>query len=360
MDVQRHLAEGAFPVVYPNLRDRIFSDLKLKRLMTSVAFLNSNQKKQNVHKLMKFDKEIFLDCGIFQRGFYKTEFTWEKVSNYREKLIDWYSFLKPDFASSFDLPCSLDSQNRIKLKRLEWSIENFKIMNHALDIPLFLGINAFSKDEVILAAKTINIKLGRTPELIGLGGMVPLMRSSKAQPGLGKLILSMIHMIRTKFPSSSLHIYGFGDHKWYPLIRLLGASSSDYAGYISIASRGGILLPGLSEKYILKKIVRLRTKKGVTFYTRADETLFTKDELQKLQNCGCPFCRNSDPVLLEFSREGRIIHNLHVILSENEIVDAYCRENDLEGLRNHVKERFSNEKNDMKNLANHVFCLIGK
>jgi len=357
MDIFSHPIEGLFPVIYPDVKDFILSKIKLEKLMTSVAFLTRTQKKINIHKVMSFDGQIFLDCGIFQRGFYKKEFTWSDISNYRESLMEWYKFLKPDIASSLDLPNSLNSQRSVKLKRLNWSIENYKIMKKDLDIPLVLGISVFSENDVTLLKKMINSKLKEIPDLLGLGGMVPLMRLSETQKELGKIILKVISMIRKNFSHSTLHIYGFGDHRWYPLIRLLGASSSDYAGYINIASKGGILLPGLPYKHILKKIVRLKTRKGIVFYTRKDDRLFSRKELEKLQNCDCPFCKNSDPVLLEFNREGRILHNLYVILSENRKVEEYCFENNFEGLRRYIKETFYVKGNPMKTIAKYAVSL---
>ena len=357
MDVFRHPIEGSFPVIYPDMKDLVFSQMKLEKFMTSVAFLNLSQKKENIHKVMCFDGQIFLDCGIFQRGFYKKKFTWDELSRYREKLVEWYRCLRPNLASSLDVPSCLDSKTNVKLERLKWSIENYRMMKNNIDIPLYLGISAFSENDVILIRRMIDTRLREDPELLGVGGMVPLMRSSETQTELGRIILKVVTKIRKNFPHSSLHVYGLGDHRWYPIIRLLGASSSDYAGYINAAGRGGIFLEGLSQKHILKKIVKIKSKKGIRFYTRSDDKLMSLKELQKLRNCGCPFCKNSDPVFLEFTREGRILHNLYVIISENRKVEEYCMDNDSKGLRRYIKKTICVEGNPMNPIAKYAISL---
>ena len=357
MDVLRHPIKGSFPVIYPDLKDIILSKIELKKIMVSVAFLNRSQKEDDIHRVMNFQKQIFLDCGIFQRGFYRRKFTWKKICDYRKNLVDWYSNLKPDLASSLDVPNVLGSGNRDKIQRLRWSIENYDLMKRQLQIPLILGISVFEKKDIILVKKMIQKELDEIPEFLGIGGMVPLMRKTQTQPELAKIILNVVHFTRKNFPNVSLHVYGLGDHRWYPMIRLLGALSSDYAGYINAAGRGGIFVKGLPEKYILKKIVRLKTKKGILFYTRQDNRLMSLRELKKLRNCNCPFCKNSDPVLLEFNREGRIIHNLHVVLFETEKVDKYCLNNDFEGLKRYIKETVCTQDNPMKPIAKYALSL---
>ncbi len=353
------IMEGSFPVVYPSTKDIILSQLNLQKIMTSVAFINSEQKKQNVHEIINFNKLIFLDCGIFQRGSYKKYDTWGKICKYREKLIDWYAHLKPDLASSLDLPSLHIFKDKIRKERLTWSIENYKLMKTQLDVPLVLGISVFSIEDIYLTKNYIQKILGEEPVLIGLGGLVPLMRSCKTHPALGKLILKIVYQTRKNFPHSFIHVYGLGDHQWYPLTRLVGASSSDYAGYYYITGRGGILLPNSSEKYVLR-MIKQKTKKGFVYYTRSNNKIFSIKELRQLYGCRCPSCKDSDPTLLEFDRKKRLVHNLYTILSETRIVDEYCNQNDIERLKKYVKDRFTHGKNEMKAYVKYALELVEK
>lgn len=339
-------------MMYPKIRRIIPPAVRFNKIMTSVAFLNREQKRLNVHGVLNFGGQIFLDCGIFQRRFYERLLTKDDVDRYRDKLLDWYSRLLPDFASSLDLPFPIDCDKSVRDTRLRWSVENYVIMRKNVDLPLVLGINVFSKTEITHAKRFIHRHLHEDPELLGLGGLVPVVRSVENRPEFAKLVTEIILDAGRSFPSSSIHVYGLGDPKWYPVVRLFGASSSDYAGYLYLSSRGLILLPGAREGYILKRI-KLQTGGRVAFYTRPSEKLFSKDDLKQLDQCTCVICRTHDPLNLEYNRQFRIIHNLSVVLSENKIVDEFCSQNDVEGLANYVRDLLK-DKQGMKVIRDRV------
>jgi queuine/archaeosine tRNA-ribosyltransferase len=323
--------------------------------MCNITCLNKQQKEENIHNLFGLNKFIFVDCGIFQLGLYKKMSSWPQIQAYREKLCRWYSLLKPDVASSLDLPTSFDFQADIQ-KRLRWSIENYIFMQSRVDTPLYLGICAFSKSQLQLAKRLIQQRIGEPPPLLGLGGMVPLIRLSGDNPKLGRLILNVIFHMKRNFPRSFIHVYGLGAPKWYPLIRLLGVSSSDYASYIYISKRGLILLPGDYEGYILRK-VKLQTKRGFIYFTRPKDKVFSPKQVKLLSECKCPVCKISFPEELEYNDEYRLVHNLSVILSQCKTVDNFCLNNDFKGLRSYIKENLGGKDNNMKNLVHYTFKL---
>lgn len=349
--------EGYFPVVYPYNKDLICSWFRFSKIMSSVAYLNHRQKKNNIHRVLGFNGSIFLDCGIFQQGFYKKVSTPNQICSYRSKLINWYAKLKPDFASALDLPTPIKTKKDVKKRRLLWSIDNYRFMKDSLDIPLFLGICVFSKKEVSIAKKQILEKTGELPRLLGLGGMVPIMRSINKESTLGKLILNVIHQARKNFPDSFIHVYGLGEHRWYSLIRLVGASSSDYAGVYYISGRGGTLLQGMSERYFLR-IIKLKGKNSnFCYYTRPKEKVFSENDLKLLYKCECPICKTSEPLMLEIDKEKRLIHNMSVVVSENQIVDQYLEENNFEGLKRHILERLVKNRSELREIAQYAIRL---
>ena len=124
-----HLIHGFFPVIYSDSKLDIIKSLKLEKIMVNIAYLNSNQKKKNIHDVLNFDGKVFLDSGVFQRGFYRKNFTEEEIKQYRVRLLTWYNSLKPDVASSLDLPVPFPSNPEEKRRRINWTIENYKIMN---------------------------------------------------------------------------------------------------------------------------------------------------------------------------------------------------------------------------------------
>lgn len=351
-----HNLEGFFPVIYNDSKKEILSLLKLKKIMVNVAYLNTSQKKRDIHDTMDFKGQVFLDSGVFQRGFYKKEFTEDEIKDYRDKLLEWYSSLKPNYASSFDLPIPFPPTSKEKERRLVWTIENYKVMMNRLDIPLILGLSVFSKSDILYVKKQLKMRLKQTPILLGLGGLVPLMRLSYNNPKYGKMIVNIIHQFHKAFPDAYIHVYGLGDCRWYPLIRLVGGTSSDYAGFYRISGKGEILLPTLSAKHILR-LIKLQGKQNLIYYRRREKDIFSEKEMKILYGCKCPICKTLDPHLLEFHRTKRLIHNLFIVLKENERVDEYCAKNDFKGLKNNIRERARSKSYGMKNIAKYALKL---
>jgi tRNA-guanine family transglycosylase len=350
--------QGLFPVLYPdNLKDVILKHLRIERIMTSVAWLKVTQRKLKIHDVMNFKKMIFLDCGVFQRRMYQKFNSYTSICEYRQKLVEWYSYLRPDIASAFDVPSSPCYEAQQRLQRLVWSIENFEFLTQRLpNIPLVLGLSIFGKEDVNHLKRLIK-KQKIEPEIIGLGGQVPLIRETLNNVNYGKMVLKNVYLLRSLFPDKPIHVYGGGDHRWYALLRLLGATSADYASYILIASHGAIILPGLGPRFILKK-VRVETKKGPIIFVRPSDKILNVTDYPLLVNCQCPICRNQDPLMLEESKENRIIHNLYVILSETTKVDQYCENNDYKGLIKYIKNVFKDVI--FKELARYAIKLYYK
>ena len=332
-----------FPVIYFHRKDAILTSLALDKIMVSLGYLSNSQKNKDIHETMEFEGQIFVDCGIFQKGFYKHFVNERKVVEYLFKIIEWYRHLKPDIASALDIPSQKCANKKVKVSRLKWSIKNYKVMREVIDTPLYLGVSVFSLDEIKLAHKLINNIVGDTPEYIALGGLVPLMRQFEKNIKLGKIILRTIFEFHKVFPNSYLHVYGLGDHIWYPLIRLVGATSSDYASYVLISAKGKVILPGTFPKYI-SNITRIKKDNKLVYYRRPKDQTFSKEEIKLLNSCQCPVCKKFSVKELESNLEYRLIHNLFVILEESRIVDKFCSEDNREGLLNHMKERFKNQR----------------
>ena len=352
----RHL-NGFFPVIYNDLKKSI-SSLKLEKIMVNIAYLSLKQKNMDIHEAMNFKGMIFLDSGVFQRGFYLKKFDKHQIIDYRDDLIKWYNFLKPNYASSFDLPIPFPSDMKRKRSRISWTIENFKVMKNFLDIPLVIGLSLFSRSDILYAERKLKEGFKQIPDLLGLGGLVPLMRMSENKPSLGKIIIKTTYQFHKKFPDRSIHVYGLGNRKWYPLIRLVGATSADYAGFNKISGKGGILLPNsLSAKYILK-IIKIQTKNGLRYFTRRDRDIFSQEEMKNLYKCDCPICKNSDPHLLEFDRTKRLIHNLFTILKTNENVDKWSYENNMNELISYLKKGPHSKEPNTRKIVEYAIKIM--
>jgi queuine/archaeosine tRNA-ribosyltransferase len=315
-------------------------------------------KNENIHKIMEFNGMIFLDCGIFQ--LFRNELNTKLIESYRDNLINLYNTLLPDVASSLDIPSLLWHRISVKEQRLEWSINNYITMRERVKhcIELVLGICAFSRKSIEIVKQKLS-KVDEQIENLGLGGQVPLIKLSVLKPELGKLVIQTAYFMRQAFPNSYIHVYGAGGHRWYMLLRLLGINSADYAGIWQLAARGQIILPGTGPRYI-SKYIRIKTKDGWRTFVRSDDEMIKKAELKLLQQCECPICKNFDYRVLEYNKKLRLIHNLHVLLSESEIVDQYCKENNHRALVRHVKDRLIRNNSKLRPLAEFTLKLIGE
>ena len=347
---------GDYPVTYAGNIELILGKLKLERIMCSVGWLSRTQKQQDIRRLMKFEGCIFLDNGMFQRGSYKKEYDWTDICQYRQKLTDWYASLQPDIASSLDVPSYYELSRKEKLARIAWSVLNYGFMRNELgSIPLVLGSSIYSQRDLDFLKKCLE-KNRVNLEFLGLGGQVPILRSVFNNPQIGKRIMRTLFQMSKSFREIPLHVYGLGEHRWYLLIRLLGAWSSDYASYTAISGRGKIIIPGLRPKFISKHL-HVKTEKGEKYYTRPSSELFKPHELLLLKNCKCPICKNNDFNKLEERRDYRIIHNLYVTLCESRLMDELCEENSDSEMVRHVISRLSYDNGDVKPSLNYALKL---
>jgi len=337
-------------VISPKICEWIFSYLKLQRIMTTVNMLPKHS--INVHRLLRFKGFIFLDCGIFSQ--FRKEISKKEITNYRDELIERYKRLRPDVASSLDVPSLLWHPVEVKKQRSDWSIENYIYMKKKLgdSIPLFVGVSAFSPKSVEIIGKKIKEKIGAI-RLIGLGGQVPLIKKAVLKPQLSKISLHTTFYLKKMFQDSHLHVYGAGGHRWYMLARLLGADSADYAGFYQLTGRGQIVLPGVGPRYILKRIENEKRT-----YVRSEEELLKLNEFIKLLECSCPACKENNFENLEYNRELRLIHNMYVSVSEATIVDNILRESGKKELIKHIKNRLSSSH--LKPLMNYAIRLAQK
>lgn len=349
------MLKGFYAVISPKICKWIFSYMKLQKIMTTVNMF-PKRNDLNVHRLLRFEGFIFLDCGIFSQ--FRKEISKKEITKYRDELIERYKRLKPNVASSLDVPSLLWHPIEVKKQRSDWSIENFIYMKEKLgdSIPLFVGVSAFSPKSVEIIGKKIKKKIGDI-RLIGLGGQVPLIKKAVLKPQLGKISLHTIFYLKKMFQDSHLHVYGAGGHRWYMLARLLGADSADYAGFYQLTGRGQIVLPGVGLRYILKRIEK-ETRNGFRTYVRSEEELLKLKEFTKLLECSCPACKENSFEDLEYNRKLRLIHNMYVSVSEATIVDNILHESGKKELIKHIKNRLSSSH--LKPLMSYAIRLTQK
>lgn len=340
---------GLYPVVTPSTKDIIFEHFHLKQIMTSVFYLRNKEKTRKIHHVFPLCEKVFLDSGIFQM--YKRNLNLQTIHKYRRTLIELYNNLQPDFASALDIPCTIWNDVKTKRERIGWSLKNYKHLRNRVhaSVTLVPGICAFSEKSARIVAKQIKNVVG-FPRYLGIGGQVPLLKVAENIPNLAFLTMEVVSIFREEFPEAKIHVFGAGGHRWYMLLRLLGVNSADYAGYLFSTGMGEIILPGIRPKYILKEII-LRTKRGKKKYKRNPKRIFSEDEFNEFYLCNCPACKNTSPVILEFNKDQRLLHNFAVVMSEARIVDEFCKRNDFEGLKAHIRRRLLQRDSGIKGIV---------
>lgn len=351
---------GLYPVVYLEIIGLVNKWLNLEKLMCSVAWLNAHQKHIDIHVLLNFDGYVFADCGIFQRKKYDQQFAPTKLHEMRENLIECYRHLRPDLASSLDLPSLMNYRMGRRIRRIKISVENYKTMKEKLgdSIKLVLGVSIFTSKEANILSKYLE-KKRIEPEILGLGGQVPLLRSGNIENL--RRILRNIFYLKSKFPKVPIHVYGTGDHRFYGLMRLLGASSSDYASYTTAAGRGMIIVRGLGPRYLSKTITIIRGDRTI-YYKRPPHLLLNKKQVRYLQNCQCPVCKRFNLDTIERDRNLRMIHNLSTIISESRSIDSYIEAEDHKSLLQYLKnDLLARDKNgDFEELTSYASRLLSR
>lgn len=352
---------GHFPLVQPCLYPKIAKWLDLGKVMTSIFWLSKDQRKGDIHKIYGEKTKIFLDSGIFQK--YNKDVSWYEIETLRTQYLKWCDSTKADIVSGLDVPSLPSYSVREKNNRLKWSINNYLYLLKALDrgccTPrIVLGMSAFSRKEIEIAYNRVKKNVRATP-FVALGGQVPLLRQSEMTPSKGLHILDNLFWFRKYFCLSSIHIYGVGGHLWYPLVRLIGASSADYANYMSYTGRGKILLPGIRPKYISKQVT-VRMRHGLQFFRRPKNLLLTEEEVRILENCMCPVCKKWGYSVLEKNRLYRLIHNVYVIHKETQLVDVLCEEENYSGLADYVKTHLVERDSGVQEAAKYAIGIYEK
>ena len=347
--------KGLFPVVTPRKKDLIFKHLILGQIMTSVFYLSENEKTKGIHDIFPQCRNVFLDSGIFQM--YKQNPNKKLVITYRDTLIKIYNQLQPNFASALDIPSTIWDNVKTKRERIKWSLENYEYLRERVSdsIVLVPGVCAFSAKSAKIVARQIKRIIG-SPKYLGIGGQVPLLKIAEKSPGLALLSMEVFSIFRKEFPKAKIHVFGAGGHRWYMLLRLLGANSADYAGYLFSAGIGEIILPGIRPKYILRELV-LQTKKGKKKYQRDPARVFTEKEFDEFDECDCPVCKQDSPIILELNKDSRLLHNLFVVNSEAQIVDEFCEAGDFDGLKRHIRDRLLCRDSGIKPVVKRVLYM---
>ena len=341
----------------------VFKKSKIEAFLSNVYDLYYSDKKGERAKLIKelqnLDIRHKVDSGGFQLMKAKIKGTQNKFPLTPEMVIKKQIEVKCDCAIQLDFPFGPNLSKSQKKKRLNKTLENLEqtlklIEQYNVDFTLMPVIHTVGDDLNLLKYglwKLENI-LGELPALIGIGSLVPLVKTMKGSKkhGIESFIYSLI-TLRKMLPRSFIHAFGIGGTMSY-LAVLAGIDSYDSNGWIQKAAYGVIQLPGISDRF-LKKEEHKRPYLITNRKQRYSKTLI--NEIDIFMNCSCAAClpfsktnwkesdwevkkkafigREQHPKLL------RAIHNVSLYQSEIILMREALKHNRLEDF---VKKRLRN------------------
>jgi 7-cyano-7-deazaguanine tRNA-ribosyltransferase len=284
---------------------------------------NFFQNGETLQSMIGTDKIFLMDSGGFQ-------LLKKDIKLDPEKVLDIYHKAKPDIGVVLDFPLHPSSLDKRK-QRWKKTLKNTEFMiQNSRDIALMPVIHGYSIKEIKKACQ--EVKKISDPQIIGMGSIVPILRSLKSSnlPKLNdnsnsfKLLIKMISTVREEFPDSFLHAFGVGSASTMHLMFALGVDSVDSMSWRMKAAYGAIQLPGLSDRFIISK----NRQKGRIPLT----------EFSLLDHCKCPICQKCGSLeekismysnLNENTFKKRAIHNAFTLKEEEKIFKKYVKKDDV-------------------------------
>jgi tRNA-guanine family transglycosylase len=269
-------------------RPRPWEHFKVPALMVNAYEIIKNEKlrreiqaKGGLHEFLNYDGTIFLDSGGFQAMKHGIDI---EIS----KLVDVYKTAGADYYFSLDYPSSSARNSEKKIIR---TISNFETLRNSIGrvIPVV-------HPNIKRALREFEAYKENNPEYIAIGGLVPLILTTKGLSNGRKRAIDLIAEIRKRH-SNKLHIMGLGAPTVIPILKFLKCNSTDSASWRIKAAHGKIALPDGGERYISKK----EAKFGVVS--------LTEEEKKKIDDLKCPVLKEFDWNALESFFEVRALFN---------------------------------------------------
>lgn len=242
----------------------VFKKAKAEAFLSNVYDLYYFDKKGERLKLIKELQKLGLnhkiDSGGFQLMKAEMKGTAKKFQLTQKMVIEKQVEVECDVGVQLDFPFGPNLSKSQKKKRLNKTLENLEqtlklLEQYDVDFTILPVIHTISDDLDLLeyGLKKIENILGEIPQLIGIGSLVPLVKTMKGSKknGIESFIYALI-TLRKKLPNSFIHAFGIGGTMAYLAI-FTGIDSYDSNGWIQKAAYGVIQLPGISDRFLKKE-----------------------------------------------------------------------------------------------------------
>lgn len=287
----------------PALMVNAYEIIKSKKLRQDI------KKSGGLHNFLEFDGIIFLDSGGFQAMTHE-------VTIHLKSLVKIYKTAEADHYFSLDYPSSTARNSK---KKIELTIANYEELKKEVKEVIPVVHPSLSRALVEYEAYQEH-----DPNYIAIGGLVPLMLTSKGILKGRKQAIDLIAEIKRRH-SGSLHIMGLGAPTVVPILDTLRCSSTDSAAWRIKAAHGKIMLPNCGERYI--------SGKGAKFNAHA----LSEEEKHSIERLKCPVLEEHGWEGLQESFQIRALFNAwitsHASHKENKLNGPFSK------LQKYAKER---------------------
>ena len=223
--------------------------------------------------------------------------------------------VEADIFVSLDFPPTTrdtSSERRTKIIR---SVESFYALSSRIDNKIIMPVvHGRRISEIELSVKLL-AREGRNFAWIGLGGIVPLLKSRRVSREISSMgpevfIARALRIIRQANPRSRIHAFGAGGTRTFPALFAFGADSADSIGWRQAAGFGSIFLPLKSQR-----VVKWNSK------GRAPRRQLDDADIAQLEVCVCPVCAPANSAsmrILQLQKDfyNRSIHNAWVTANQ--------------------------------------------
>lgn len=355
----------------------VFKKAKAEAFLSNVYDLYYFDKKHERLKLIKELQKLGLRHKIDSGGFQLMK---AEINNKAHKfplnpklVLDKQIEVGCDIAVQLDFPFGTNLTKKMKKERLNKTLsfleDTLKLADkHNIHFSILPVIHTISDDINLLkfGLEKIERILGKRPIIIGIGSLVPLVKTIKnsKKNGIESFIYALI-TLRKMLPDSLIHAFGIGGTMAYLAI-FAGIDSFDSNGWIQKSAYGVIQLPGISDRFLRKEshnrpyLISNRTQ-------RNSKKLI--NEIDMFMKCRCAACQpfykvNWNELDWNIKKKAfigreqtpkklRAIHNVSLYQSEILLMRKAIKNNRLEHLiknrlRSSVYYKYVNFINNLK------------
>ena len=258
-------------------------------------FDKKNERKRLIRELQNLNIIHKIDSGGFQLMKSEIKGNDLKFPLTPKMVLDKQLEIGCECGVQLDFPFAPNLTDAQKISRLDKTLENLSqtinlIDQYGIDFTILPVIHTISDDLDLLkyGLKKIEEILGEIPQLIGIGSLVPLVKTMKGSKknGIASFIYALT-TLRKMLPNSFIHAFGIGGTMAYLAI-FAGIDSYDSNGWIQKAAHGVIQLPGISDRFLEKELHNRPYLMNNRIQRNSNDPI---NEIDMFMNCKCAACK---------------------------------------------------------------------